>query len=63
VGDDFGEREVGGFYVEVALDNLQVGRDASEEFIRLLRRDVAEAEDLAYLPGCEELLELCLGVN
>jgi hypothetical protein len=58
VRDHFGEGEVGGLDVEVALDDLQVRRDAAEELVRLLVGDVAEAEDLADLPWGEELLEL-----
>jgi hypothetical protein len=58
VRDDFGEGEVRRFDVEVAFDDLQVGRDAAEEFICFAVRDVAEAQDLADFAGREEFLEL-----
>jgi hypothetical protein len=58
VRDDFGECEVRRFDVEVAFDDLQVWRDAAEEFICFAVRDVAEAQDLADFAGREEFLEL-----
>lgn len=39
--DYFGEREVWRFNVEVALDNLQVGRDTAEKLVRFTVGDVA----------------------
>jgi hypothetical protein len=58
VRDDLGEREVGRFDVEVAFDDLQVRRDAAQEFVRFAVRDVAQAQDLADFAGREEFLEL-----
>jgi hypothetical protein len=58
VGDDAREREVGRLGVEVALDDLQVGRDGAQELVRVAVGEVAQAEDLADLTGREQLLEL-----
>lgn len=44
--------------VEVAFDELQVGRDAAQEGVDGGRGQVAQAEDLADFAGGEELLEL-----
>jgi hypothetical protein len=55
---DFGEGVVGRLNVEVSFDNLQIGRNGSEEFPRFPVCYVAEAEDLANLARCEKLLEL-----
>lgn len=52
------QREVGRLDIEIALDNLQVRCDGAEELVRLLVRDVSQAEDLPYLPRREKLLEL-----
>lgn len=57
--DDLAEREVRCVDVEVALHDLQVRRNGAQPLVRLLRGDVAQAEDLAYLARREELLELC----
>jgi hypothetical protein len=56
--DYFGEGKVRRFDIEVTLDDLQVGRDATQEFIRFPVCDVAEAEDLSDLARRKELLEL-----
>ncbi len=58
MGDDFGEGELGGFDVEVAFDDLQVGRDLPEEVVGFFAGEVAEAEGLADLAGGEEFFEL-----
>lgn len=58
VGDDLREGEVGGFDVEVALDDLEVGRDGAQEVVGGFVGQVAEAEDLGDFAGGEELLEL-----
>jgi hypothetical protein len=58
VRDDFREGEVRRFDVEVAFDDLQVWRDAAQEFVGFAVRDVAEAQDLADFAGREEFLEL-----
>ncbi len=39
--DDFREREVGGFDVEIALDDLQVRRDLAEEVVGFFVGEVA----------------------
>lgn len=58
VGNDFRQREIWGFDVKVALDDLDIGGNASEEFVRLLVGKVTETEDLTNLAGREELAEL-----
>lgn len=58
VRDDLGQREVGRLDVKVALDYLQVRRDAAEELVCFAVGNVAEAQDLPYLARREELLEL-----
>lgn len=58
VGDDLCEGEGGGLDVVAALDDLEVGGDGAEVFVGLLVGEVAEAEGLADLAGCEKLLEL-----
>lgn len=60
---DFGQGQVGRFHVKVALDNLQVGRNAAQELVRLAVGYVAQTENLADLAGREELLELRGGVS
>lgn len=45
--------------VEVAFDELQVGRDAAQEGVDGGRGQVAQAEDLADFARGEEFLELC----
>jgi len=44
--------------VEVALDELEVGRELAEEGVDGGGGEVAEAEDLADFARCEEFLEL-----
>ena len=58
VGDDLGQRQGRSLDVEAALDDLKVGRDAAEVLVGWLVRQVAQADGLADLSGCEELLEL-----
>lgn len=47
--------------VEVAFDELQVGRDAAQEGVDGGGGQVAQAEDLADFAGGEEFLELFVG--
>lgn len=54
------ERQVRRLDIEVALDDLQLRRDAAQELVRLFVREIAQAEHRAYLAGREELLELLL---
>lgn len=54
----FRESEVGGFSVEVALDDLKVGRSCAEEVVGLLVREISETKDLTDLAGREQFLEL-----
>lgn len=58
MGYDFREREIGSFDIEVAFDDLKVGRYATQELEGFFVGDVAEAEYLTDFTGCEELLEL-----
>ena len=58
VCDDFGEHEVGGFDVEVALHDLEVGCYAAQELEGFFIRDVAQAEDLADFAGRKQFLKL-----
>lgn len=51
VGDDLGQRQGGGLDVEAALDDLQVRRDRPQVLVRVLVRQVAEAERLPDLAG------------
>jgi hypothetical protein len=44
--------------VEIAFDELKIGRDAFQEGVDGGRCEVSQTEDLADLAGCEELLEL-----
>lgn len=66
VGDDLGEREVGGqvrgqqgLGVEVAAHELQVGGEGAQEVVGRGGGEVAEAEGLADFAGGEEFFELC----
>ena len=61
VTDDFGERQLRRFDVEVAFDDLEVGGDGAQEVVGFFRRQVAEAEGLADFAGGEEFLELWFG--
>jgi hypothetical protein len=58
VGDDLGESEVGCFDVEIALDDLQIRRNAAQKLVCLSVCDVAKAKDLSDLARRQELLEL-----
>lgn len=42
VGNDFRKREIWGFNVKVALDDLDIGGNASEKLVRFLVGKVAE---------------------
>lgn len=55
---DLGERQVGRFGVEVALDDLEVGRQRAQVVVCFLVGQVAETEDRADFVGCEEFFEL-----
>jgi len=55
---DFGEGEVRRFDIEVAFYYLEVGGYGAEEVVGFFVGEVAEAEDLSYFIGGEELLEL-----
>ena len=61
VGDDLRERQRRRLDVVPALDDLEVRRDGAEVVVRVLVREVAEAERLADLAGRGELLELQVG--
>ena len=56
--DDFGEGEVGGLGVEIALDDLEVRGHGAEVVVGFLVGQVAETEDLGDFVGGKELLEL-----
>lgn len=58
VGDDLGQGETGGLDIVAALDDLQVGRNGAQVFVRVAVGEVSEAEGLADLAGREKLLEL-----
>lgn len=56
--NNFGKRKIWRIDVEVALDDLQIWRKLSQEFVRLFVREISQAKDLAYLTRSEELPEL-----
>lgn len=58
VGDDLGEGEAGSFNVVAALDDLEIRCDGAQVFVGVAVGEVSEAEGLANLARCEELLEL-----
>jgi hypothetical protein len=58
VGDDLGKGKVRCFDIEIALDNLQIRRDAAQEFVCLAVGDVSKAENLSDLARRKKLLEL-----
>ena len=49
VCDHLREGEIRGLNIKVALDNLQIGRYAAQEFVGLAICNVPEAENLANL--------------
>lgn len=61
--DDLRHGQVRRVDVEVALDDLQVRRDAAEEVVGRRVGEVAQAEDLADFAGGEEFFELCGGAG
>lgn len=63
VRHDLRQGQRGGLDVVAALDNLEVGRNGPQVVVRVLVRQVAQAERLADLAGREELLELSEGVS
>jgi hypothetical protein len=58
VGDDLCQGETGGLDIVAALDDLQVGRNGAQVFVRMAVGKVSEAEGLTNLAGREQLLEL-----
>ena len=61
VRHDLRQRQRRRLDVEPALDDLQVRRDRPQVLVRVLVRQVAQAQGLADLAGGEELLELVEG--
>lgn len=41
MGDDLGQRKIGGVDIEIALDDLQIRSDLAEEFVCFFVREVA----------------------
>ena len=58
VGDHLRQRERRSLDVEAALDDFEVRRDGSQILVRVLVREVSQAESLADLARGEQLLEL-----
>lgn len=63
MSDDFGQRKIGGIDVKVALDELKIGGNLSEEFKGIAIRKVAETQNLADFAWREEFFELRMNVN
>lgn len=58
MGNHFREGKVGRLDVEIAFDNLEVGRDGAEVLVRQRGSQVSQTKDLADFAGGEEFLEL-----
>lgn len=58
MGHHFRQGQVGRIDVEIAFDDLEVGRDGAEVVVRQRGREVSETEDLPDFAGGEEFLEL-----
>lgn len=52
------KRSGGRIAIKVALDEVQVGRESAKPFEGGAIGEIAETQDLAYLSGSEEFLEL-----